>query len=195
MRRATSTAQGKRADNKISIHALLAESDRNRHSTRYISSHFYPRSPCGERPGYQRPCGHPTTYFYPRSPCGERHSPNNQEHPSTLFLSTLSLRRATPSTPGKPTIKGISIHALLAESDRSGAGCLICLLYFYPRSPCGERPIERCSLKKIKKISIHALLAESDTDGSICLDSSELFLSTLSLRRATFSARSGFCRP
>ena len=36
---------------------------------------------------------------------------------------------------------GISIHALLAESD-----CLsICrwapAFYFYPRSPCGERPV------------------------------------------------------
>ena len=37
-----------------------------------------------------------------------------------LFLSTLSLRRATKSTPAKPFSTSISIHALLAESDQ---GC------------------------------------------------------------------------
>ena len=58
--------------------------------------HFYPRSPCGERPAYVRvtqrqrdfyprsPCGErqgravvacPRNYFYPRSPCGERPIP------------------------------------------------------------------------------------------------------------------------
>ena len=57
----------------------------------------------------------------------------------------------------------ISIHALLAESDR---GLLIPRMdrrYFYPRSPCGERPIIR------KSMSVMVIS----------------FLSTLSLRRAT----------
>ena len=35
----------------------------------------------------------------------------------TLFLSTLSLRRATTYLDNKPTQHAISIHALLAESD------------------------------------------------------------------------------
>ena len=78
----------------ISIHALLAESDFHHSGTFTIISHFYPRSPCGERRTSEKPIPR-ITNFYPRSPCGERHSPNNQEHTHALFLSTLSLRRAT----------------------------------------------------------------------------------------------------
>ena len=59
------------------------------------------------------------------------------------FLSTLSLRRATYSAPPY----NLMIH------------------HFYPRSPCGERPRERASIKPIFRISIHALLAESDLSG------------------------------
>ena len=36
--------------------------------------HFYPRSPCGERPAQKRYHGSPAADFYPRSPCGERRS-------------------------------------------------------------------------------------------------------------------------
>ena len=60
----------------------------------------------------------------------------------------------------------ISIHALLAESDAHQNRINKSLPYFYPRSPCGERPT-----KYLK------LLAGTG------------FLSTLSLRRAT-----GICR-
>ena len=104
-------------DNIISIHALLAESDRYslRHST--PSGHFYPRSPCGERPA--------------------RPTANNA---TTKFLSTLSLRRATQSLnlPSKP------------------------MENFYPRSPCGERHYFSAVMRQNPGISIHALLAESD---------------------------------
>ena len=57
----------------ISIHALLAESDDHRGHDQPRNRHFYPRSPCGERPPLLRllPCG--AANFYPRSPCGERH--------------------------------------------------------------------------------------------------------------------------
>ena len=37
-------------DSSISIHALLAESDITNTLTVFIAPHFYPRSPCGERP-------------------------------------------------------------------------------------------------------------------------------------------------
>ena len=124
---------------------------------------FYPRSPCGERRGayYQGSVKH--KYFYPRSPCGERH------------IMPFKIKEA----------RIISIHALLAESDGSGAagqltsyGFLSTLSLrratrqldgatgsvgdFYPRSPCGERPLSN-------SMSCWACL----------------FLSTLSLRRAT----------
>ena len=56
---------------------------------------------------------------------------------------------------------------------------------FYPRSPCGERPIRICQIITIIQISIHALLAESDRLLGICQTIKPLFLSTLSLRRAT----------
>ena len=107
---------------------------------KYIISNFYPRSPCGER------LRHCTTYlncshFYPRSPCGERRD-----------------------VMGKGLAeKVISIHALLAESDKIlFGGALLCIVYFYPRSPCGER-------RNSRQATVHTWK----------------FLSTLSLRRAT----------
>ena len=80
--------------------------------------------------------------------------------------------------------------------------------YFYPRSPCGERPVTRVARTPTTVISIHALLAESDdaekvekalhnaisihallAESDSTLQSLGLgfttFLSTLSLRRAT----------
>ena len=149
--------------NEISIHALLAESDRppgNSCGTIYL--HFYPRSPCGERRMMKLfsqlstdisihallaesdllPFAMTITAldFYPRSPCGERPKRYLPCCTSRIFLSTLSLRRATGSNPVSKIKAGISIHALLAESD----------------TPAGKvRPWA-------SHISIHALLAESD---------------------------------
>ena len=57
-----------------------------------------------------------------------------------LFLSTLSLRRAT-NTRGSIKMK---------------------LNNFYPRSPCGERLDVNNPVAAVTSISIHALLAESD---------------------------------
>ena len=56
-----------------------------------------------------------------------------------VFLSTLSLRRATSREYAKRCHPCISIHALLAESDHTRSKSLSYTLYFYPRSPCGER--------------------------------------------------------
>ena len=125
---------------------------------------------------------------------------------SVLFLSTLSLRRATPPclqvrrtctisihallaesdhiihflSPSfsisihallaesdslifnLPLCRMISIHALLAESDLSHTFRLCFTSYFYPRSPCGERPRDVFNAVAVPIISIHALLAESD---------------------------------
>ncbi len=79
-----------------------------------------------------------------------------------LFLSTLSLRRATRfRTINNPKIN-ISIHALLAESDPASHLSMCNTSHFYPRSPCGERPYQGKIDKKSRSISIHALLAESD---------------------------------
>ena len=56
----------------------------------------------------------------------------------------------------------ISIHALLAESDRLNAAGAFSIKHFYPRSPCGERLGLLSPTDPRQTISIHALLAESD---------------------------------
>ena len=124
----------------ISIHALLAESDLLPFAMTITALDFYPRSPCGERPKRYLPC------------CTSR-----------IFLSTLSLRRATSDCRTWTYERLISIHALLAESD----------------TPAGKvRPWA-------SHISIHALLAESDAFMQTPGPLQKQFLSTLSLRRAT----------
>ena len=77
--------------------------------------------------------------------------------------SMLSLRRATFVGLAAHRLRNISIHALLAESDPAGNG----------------------GSGSITAISIHALLAESDTKDKKYKIKKAIFLSTLSLRRAT----------
>ena len=62
------------------------------------------------------------------------------KHINHIFLSTLSLRRATFRS-GHHTTR---------------------YRHFYPRSPCGERLSDECIQMEVVYISIHALLAESD---------------------------------
>ncbi len=123
----------------ISIHALLAESDEFRKL-------LYPGS----------------TNFYPRSPCGERLVHALKLADAMLFLSTLSLRRATVTRVARTPTTVISIHALLAESDVvvlhivGGSGKFLSTLSLR-RATNGEAKTENITI-----ISIHALLAESD---------------------------------
>ena len=73
----------------------------------------------------QQPAGTTrTTYFYPRSPCGERRMKIDMANSTGGFLSTLSLRRATARRDSRQQPAGISIHALLAESDRTQSASL-----------------------------------------------------------------------
>ena len=148
--------------------------------------YFYPRSPCGERLVKLVSNSNITTNFYPRSPCGERpwhlhcvfifagisiHALLAESDKKSfrsldtgqIFLSTLSLRRATSKTVRR----------------------IWRMLHFYPRSPCGERQRPRWLIDFIINISIHALLAESDRKCRPCEAQAQAFLSTLSLRRAT----------
>ena len=108
------------------------------------------------------------------------------------FLSTLSLRRATLEQSASYNAYLISIHALLAESDSSTPAVRSQFIHFYPRSPCGERLFLYCNYPFKLFISIHALLAESDEPLKALYMILSLFLSTLSLRRAT--PRSGTFR-
>ena len=103
---------------RISIHALLAESDVNFAARKNIATaDFYPRSPCGERRIQpQRAVLVPPISIHALLAESDRRS-RHQVHLSALFLSTLSLRRATDKIKAQYKIKRISIHALLAESD------------------------------------------------------------------------------
>ena len=146
---------------------------------------FYPRSPCGERltparmlsrlleisihallaESDNRGSYHVKRHknFYPRSPCGERQGHRRCSFcPSNISIHALLAESDHSARPDTRQHDVISIHALLAESD--------------PPAPQGESSIT---------ISIHALLAESD--GGVLSNSfvKIIFLSTLSLRRAT----------
>ena len=146
----------------ISIHALLAESDLVLHMARLMELLFL------------------STLSLRRATISIVLSIQ-----PTKFLSTLSLRRATSARPEirRPCVisihallaesddaphgrkkpqQGISIHALLAESDNKARFMQTALEHFYPRSPCGERPLSQ-----------------------FVTDFVFVFLSTLSLRRAT----------
>ena len=80
----------------------------------------------------------------------------------------------------------ISIHALLAESDNCTSIGRPKRLYFYPRSPCGERPLKSESLTTYFDFYPRSPCGERrfyPLKTLIILP----FLSTLSLRRATIS--------
>ena len=132
-------------DVTISIHALLAESD-VMHALKFADAMLFLSTLSLRRATASRqlPATEPPN-FYPRSPCGERRG-----------CGQYCIRA-----------QGISIHALLAESDpgksqSSGTGIAI---------------------------SIHALLAESDLSNVFARGAVKVFLSTLSLRRATCALR------
>ena len=103
---------------RISIHALLAESDTWARGSRVTYVEFL------------------STLSLRRATLFKNHI----FFVHSLFLSTLSLRRATGRAPSPPRRE----------------------FYFYPRSPCGERPELLAACTAIASISIHALLAESD---------------------------------
>ena len=157
------------------------------YSLRYSAQdrHFYPRSPCGERPlppheqkrgnwisihallAESYGCATRWTwreeYFYPRSPCGER---------PIAFSSGVSSLYFYPRSPCGERQRGEFFKRKVNH-------------HFYPRSPCGERLYNLVAGSQAKRISIHALLAESDVMTPGNAKKLSAFLSTLSLRRAT----------
>ena len=125
---------------KISIHALLAESDIAQLASLKLFGYFYPRSPCGERLSFiisillkfgisihallaesdifNACCAQPIHAFL--STLSLRRATTSFNiflYHTAKFLSTLSLRRAT------------TIHHSQIDKHND----------FYPRSPCGER--------------------------------------------------------
>ena len=118
LRRATIFHAVKFFNIRISIHALLAESDVIRTFIVFPPAIFLSTLSLRRATLVPVVCFASTTNFYPRSPCGERHARfaltststaisihallaesdskiSNQEGHTMTFLSTLSLRRAT----------------------------------------------------------------------------------------------------
>ena len=193
----------------ISIHALLAESDALGVHDRGCYRHFYPRSPCGERRARsRRPPSSKTISIHALLAESDRNTYGVRRFPMAIsihallaesdirfagatsapykFLSTLSLRRAT-------TVAGSCRNGVIDFYPRSPCGerpLLYAMGYyrhgdFYPRSPCGERPQKgRASVSQRKFLSTLSLRR-----ATVCilplLRLLLKFLSTLSLRRAT----------
>ena len=103
-----------------------------------------------------------TRYFYPRSPCGERRVTVLGVQLKVGISIHALLAESDVYWYSYASTPAISIHALLAESDSWPRPWLLPDCYFYPRSPCGERRSTYRHQGRQNPISIHALLAESD---------------------------------
>ena len=147
----------------ISIHALLAESDVAGLIFRakfviFLSTLSLRRATSAPA---IKSCW--SSYFYPRSPCGERLRVSvGDAHVCVISIHALLAESDQLLLDRGLTRDDISIHALLAESDGGS------VLFGAPGH-----------------ISIHALLAESDSYIDYLPEVVSIFLSTLSLRRAT----------
>ena len=146
---------------------------------------FYPRSPCGERRPILSIIYLTLINFYPRSPCGERRFTERRHWHVGQFLSTLSLRRATLYLGRQNPEPGDFYPRTPCGERRPARITPAASRNFYPRSPCGERRQVKQTYRVKISISIHALLAESDEPATPGNNKNDIFLSTLSLRRAT----------
>ena len=84
-------------------------------------------------------CNSNFTHFYPRSPCGERPLTDDVSTGGKIISIHALLAESDAIYPCVTPPKSISIHALLAESDSISGIINNVINYFYPRSPCGER--------------------------------------------------------
>ena len=88
-----------KADTSISIHALLAESDNRFGRPIDVQLVFLSTLSLRRATWKKFPPMCFIRHFYPRSPCGERQREAKANENRYKFLSTLSLRRATPLWP------------------------------------------------------------------------------------------------
>ena len=147
----------------ISIHALLAESDFNGIQQRHALLDFYPRSPCGERPGKgttPRRKGNISIHaLLAESDARVCHSGLWY----LQFLSTLSLRRATAAY--CLMVSALSLFLSTLSLRRATMAALICepaLVIFLSTLSLRRATPGQAALVHGGGISIHALPAESD---------------------------------
>ena len=170
----------------ISIHALREEGDWPQRCRQRSSSYFYPRPPRGGRrlnisfrdalrEFLSTPSARRATRILQRklpndrrflsTPSARRATvPFRRTKSSWIFLSTPSARRATGIYAGITNSKGISIHALREEGDRSLAWAINNRLLFLS-TPSARRATPgffRSHPARIP-ISIHALREEGDS--------------------------------
>ena len=123
----------------ISIHVPLAGNVTSRTSAKLLKRHFYPRSPCGERPD-----GHP-----PENVGAEFLSTFPLRGTSCYFNIFVVYRTISIHVPLAGNVdeklrvdvipKLISIHVPLAGNVLQAQALVLLFKHFYPRSPCGER--------------------------------------------------------
>ena len=125
-------------------------------------------------------------HFYPRSPCGERPIDTASKNRYLRFLSTLSLRRATDCMEPRQAGPSISIHALLAESDQTslvviGTNCVISIHALLAESDLFEYIQAGTGILFLSTLSLRRATRQFPCQSP----EKSGFLSTLSLRRAT----------
>ena len=155
---------------------------------RLPSSYFNPRSPHGERrhrhPHYFRM----VLYFNPRSPHGERPMGDDDLLVVSQFQSTLSSRRATTVSSAAGSETGISIHALLTESDPSRYNVRT-IQWIFQSTLSSRRATKPARLLLALFPFQSTLSSRRATRGWLNLPPDpEIFQSTLSSRRATEGA-------
>ena len=110
--------------------------------------------------------------------------PTQEEIEESLFLSTLSLRRATLAARDE-SIKFVFLSTLSLRRATWARGSRVTYVEFLSTLSLRRATNINSSVNTADKISIHALLAESDLLLSLLSRAVRIFLSTLSLRRAT----------
>ena len=162
LRRATNQRHWCYGQRAISIHALLAESDTSSSTSGCRLSVFLSTLSLRRATPCCKPLLPTCLNFYPRSPCGERPGVARV----VVEVEVISIHALLAESDAfllEAAIRiQISIHALLAESDPEQKRNIHDQRHFYPRSPCGERPGQLGGQRRPPAISIHALLAESD---------------------------------
>ena len=177
----------------ISIHAPHAGSDAKnqrrcpRNTISIHAPHAGSDAEAGRAPGE-------CLYFNPRSPCGERRQDVTTEMTDSGFQSTLPKRGATEVQSPYLQSDEISIHAPHAGSDQFVFHRFFSEQNFNPRSPCGERHLQRIIGASFRQFQ-STLPMRGATCNLVCVAYHGLgFQSTLPMRGATGLSLEGVTR-
>ena len=165
LRGTTGVGGNRHQSGRISIHVPLAGDDPNMmQNFQAFMQHFYPRPPCGGRPGAETFRVHFFAIFLSTSPLrGTTEEAFLSIWVIILFLSTSPLR-------GTTFLRGNNM-----DYGR----------HFYPRPPCGGRHLDNPEKVQYNRISIHVPLAGDDLPSRAYVWLHLLFLSTSPLRGTT----------